>query len=67
MARSPENFFDTRIGAQFNKSASNARMVVPSGQFGTLPVLNNSATFSAYASSSRVHWPNRRFTSCGCG
>ena len=47
MARSPENFFETLIGAQFNKSASSARIVVPSGQFGTLPVLNNSATFSA--------------------
>ena len=47
MARSPENFLETLMGAQFSKSANNARIVVPSGQFGTRPVLNNSATFSA--------------------
>ena len=40
-------FFRHAHRRQFNKSASNARMVVPSGQFGTRPVLNNSATFSA--------------------
>jgi len=47
MARSPENFLDTRIGAQLSRSASSARIVVPSGQLGTRPVLKSSATFSA--------------------
>lgn len=52
IARSPENFFDTRMGAQFRRSANKARIVKPSGQFGTRPVLKRAATFSAYASSS---------------
>ena len=54
----PTNFFDIRMGSQFNNLDRNARSVVPSVN-GSNPDLNSFISRVAYASSSVVHFPRR--------
>jgi hypothetical protein len=65
----PANFFEIRIGAQFNLRAKYDRNVVPSGQSDNDPFSKSDTSSEANFSSSADHFPARwtKYISCSHG